>query len=336
MRKRILLSFTVLSLARSATAQTRIAELGRCQLELGGVIEGCRVGYRTFGTLAPDRRNAILIPTWFASRAERWVPLLGPNGMVDTTGFYVMVVEALGAGESSSPVNSVSQKGAAFPELTIGDMVEAEYRLAHDKLGLPELHAVVGISLGGLQSFEWGVRHGDYVRRIVPITGAPRQGIFGHAVWELISDAADDGARGIVPRDSALLTLSRLLVVAGTSPAAENRRDPKTYAEYVTRQANDLRSINLSEWALHARAILRHDVARRFGGDINAAARQWRPATLVVSARHDHSVDAEPALEFARLIHADTLVLDSPAGHSAVFGDSTTKRVVRDFLKKPR
>src|SRR5207302_8613528 len=114
-------------------------QLGQCSLELGGVVKDCRLAYRTFGTYETTRRNAILVPTWFASRADDWLPLLGPAGAVDTAGFYVIVIESLGAGSSSSPATSQTQHGMAFPELTIGDMVEASYRLAHDILHLPDV-----------------------------------------------------------------------------------------------------------------------------------------------------------------------------------------------------
>ena len=118
-------------------------DIGNLDLEEGGTIRGCQLAYATFGTLNAAKDNAILIPTWFASRADAWLPLLGPAGAVDTIGFYVIVIESLGAGSSSSPTTSRTQHGLAFPELTIGDMVEASYRLAHDVLRLQHVHAVV-------------------------------------------------------------------------------------------------------------------------------------------------------------------------------------------------
>jgi homoserine O-acetyltransferase len=317
----------------SAAAQTRQAALGRCQLELRGTIENCRLAYRTFGALDANRRNAILIPTWFTGRADAWLPFLGPNGYVDTTGFFVIVVESLGAGASSSPTNTVSQHGLAFPEITIGDMVQAAYRLATEELKLSGLHAVVGISLGGLQAFEWGVRYPDYARRVVSIVGNPRQASYGRALFELVARVSEDGARGTVPLDSTTTTLARLLTLASTSPAAVNAAPSDAYASTLASQARELRGIDLYEWACHARAILRHDIARNFGGDLRQAARAWKARALVVTATHDHTTDPQPAQTFARLIGADTLVLDSPAGHSAVFGDSTAKATVRRFLK---
>lgn len=171
-------------------------------------------------------------------------------------------------------------------------------------------------------------------RRIVPISGNPMQWTHGLSMWELLAQAADDGARGRQPRDSALLTMARFLNVAGSSPARVNRQAPTNYSADLRKQADGLASIDFFEWAWHGRAILRHDITRRFGGDITQAAQAWKAATLVVVATHDHSVDPEPALAFARLIRADTVVMSSSAGHSAIFGDTAARAAIRRFLAR--
>ncbi|MFN2399459.1 MAG: alpha/beta fold hydrolase [Gemmatimonadaceae bacterium] len=213
-------------------------------------------------------------------------------------------------------------------------MVEAAYRLATQHLKLPEVHAIVGISLGGLQVFEWGVRYPSYARRLVPIEGNPRQAIYGRAIWELIAKTCEDGLSGKLPMDSTAVILARLSILATTSPAAANRRAASMYDQYLANQVQSLRAVDLHEWAWHARAILAHDVARPFGGDVAQAARRWQARTLVVTALHDHSIDPQPAHDFARLIGADTLVIASSAGHSAIFSDSAAKSAVRTFLSK--
>lgn len=327
-----LLAFPAILVASPLRAQTLIAELGQCPLELGGVVENCRLAYRTFGKYDANRGNAILIPTWFASRAEDWLRLLGPSGVVDTAGVYVVVIESLGAGSSSSPTTSQTQRGLAFPELTIGDMVEASYRLARDVLRLPHVHAIVGYSMGGMQAFEWGVAHPDYADRIVSISGNPRQWTHGLSFWELVVRAADDGVREREPRDSALTMIARLFNIGGSSPAQVNRRAPVNYSLTLQNQAESFRTLDLFEWAWQGRAILRHDISRRFDGDMARAGQAWKAKTLVVTATNDHSVDPEPALEFARLIHADTVIMSSPAGHNAILNDAVAKAAIRKFL----
>lgn len=321
-----------LAFSQPVAGQLEVAELGSCPLELGGRVEECRLAYQTYGRLNAAGSNAILIPTWFTGRAAAWESMLGPDGAVDTTSHYVVVVESLGAGASSSPVTSSVQPGLAFPEITIGDMVVASYRLATEHLGLDSLDAVVGVSMGAMQAFEWAVRYPEYVGRIVPIAGAPRQAPFQRAIWQLIADAAHEGASAGDPGDEVIDELAHLILLVLTSPEAVNTGD---YAQQVAQQAEALRAAELLEWAWHARAILRFDVGRAHGGSLESATASWNRPTLIVVSEQDHSVSPEPALEFGRLVGAEVLVLPDPAGHLAFFSNAEAQAAVRRFLAGP-
>src|SRR5687767_10979585 len=157
-----------------AQAPPSLAALGTCPTQSGDTIPDCRIAYRTFGALNANRDNAVLIPTWFTGRSADWVPLLGSSGLVDSTKFYVIVVDALGNGASSSPSNTTLPAGSHFPAISIGDMVQTQYRLLTEHLRVARLHAVVGGSMGGMQAFEWGVAHPEFVDRLVAITGSPQ------------------------------------------------------------------------------------------------------------------------------------------------------------------
>ncbi len=135
----------------------QFANLGRCQLDSGQSIEDCRVGYRTFGRLNANRDNAVLYLTWYGGTSANLKEFFGPDKMVDTARFYGIAIDALGNGVSSSPSNSTQQHGVAFPEFTIRDMVHAEYRLVTEILHLQKAHAILGMSMGGIQTFSWAV-----------------------------------------------------------------------------------------------------------------------------------------------------------------------------------
>src|SRR4051812_33110908 len=145
---RLLIVAASLRVAGSLSGQApppQIAALGSCTLSSGKTIHNCRVAYRTFGRLNAARTNGVLIPTWLLGRSDQWIGLLGPNGLVDTTRFFTIVVDALGNGLSSSPSNSSAADRTAFNDLTIGDMVVSQHRLVAQHLKLPRLHAVMGI-----------------------------------------------------------------------------------------------------------------------------------------------------------------------------------------------
>src|SRR5579872_2704747 len=112
--------------------ELKFAQLGEFRLESGETIRGCRLGYRTFGTLNAQKSNAVLFPTWFTGTTKELVGLIGPGKLVDPTNYFVITVDALGDGVSTSPSNSREQPHMKFPDLTIRDMVNSQHRLAED------------------------------------------------------------------------------------------------------------------------------------------------------------------------------------------------------------
>src|SRR5208282_6571642 len=106
----IRLSACLFCLAGVARAQTlQFAELGDFKLGNGEVIRDCRIGYRTLGTLNADKSNIILFPTWALGTTEQLLSNVGSNKLADSTKYYVILVDALGNGVSSSPSNSKLQ-----------------------------------------------------------------------------------------------------------------------------------------------------------------------------------------------------------------------------------
>ncbi len=102
----------------------QFADLGVCKLESSQHIEGCRLGYRTWGKLNADATNAILAPTWFTGTSAQLSDALVKTKFADPAKYFVIVVDALGDGVSSSPSNSTTQPRMSFPAFTTRDMVE--------------------------------------------------------------------------------------------------------------------------------------------------------------------------------------------------------------------
>src|SRR4029077_461894 len=184
--------------ATAANAQTtpaegtqRFAELGDLKLRDGGVIQDFRLGYRTLGKLNADKSNAVLWPTWLGGKSEDLLQFLGPGKVVDTANYFVVLVDAIGDGVSSSPSNSSKQPLMKFPVFTIRDMVDAEHRLLTDVLHVSHLHAVMGISLGGMQTFEWAVAYPDFMDLAVPMFGSPQSTSYDKLLWTSQIDAIE-------------------------------------------------------------------------------------------------------------------------------------------------
>ena len=120
--------------AAPADGQLQFATLGNCKLDSGQEITGCQLGYRTWGKLNAGRTNGVLFPTWFTGTSSQLAELVGAGKFVDPAKYFVIAVDALGDGVSSSPSSSKTQPHMQFPAFTTRDMVRAEYRLATETL----------------------------------------------------------------------------------------------------------------------------------------------------------------------------------------------------------
>jgi homoserine O-acetyltransferase len=262
--------------------------------------------------------------------------MVGPKGWVDTTKFFTVVVDAFANGRSSSPSNSPPDERDAFRGLTIGDMVDAQHRLAVEILKLPRLHAVLGISMGGHQAFEWAVRYPNFVDVVVPVVGSPRPAAFDQTRTTTLLSLIENGQAHGVPNDSIWNQVSLVSELFLRTPRAVNKDGVTAAAADVGRSTKALSaSWTLDDFATQVRAANRQDVAAKFGGDLARAAAQVRSRMLIIYSWDDHSVSAESAASFAKYVHADTLAVASTCGHLVTSCESARiTPVVRAFLAR--
>ncbi|GAA4962535.1 alpha/beta fold hydrolase [Pseudonocardia tropica] len=156
-----------------------LVDIGRLELEEGGVIPACHLAVATFGTLSEARDNAILVTTWYSGTHQIWRDAyIGPGHALDPERYFIVVVDQIGSGLSTSPHNAAGPNAgiamSAFPHVRIGDDVVAQERLLREHLGIETLELVVGGSMGAQQTYEWMVRFPDRVKRAAPIAGTAR------------------------------------------------------------------------------------------------------------------------------------------------------------------
>jgi homoserine O-acetyltransferase len=306
----------------------QFADLGRCTLDSGQTIEHCRIGYRTFGTLNAAGDNAVLMPTWLNGRTEDMLALVGSEPsktrLIDTTKFYAVLLDALGDGISSSPSNSDVQKGAEFPAITERDMVRAEYRAVTEVLHLKHAHAVIGISMGGEQTFEWAVTYPEFFDLAVPIAGTPQltsYDLLSHTISEDAIRADPDYKGGKYGEKQPALTLANeLLKMELTTPEfrAEHTERKDFSALLEEARKPERQDANDRMWQL--KAVLGQDVTH--GKSIEEAAKGTRAKWLVIVSARDHLVYPAPALAWAKAVGAETYISDTPCGHSLMECDA--------------
>lgn len=320
----------------SQASPQQFANLGSCPLASGEKVLDCRIGYRTWGSRNADSSNVILVPLWFTGNTAQLASSVGPGKLLDSSRYFIVGIDPLANGVSSSPSNSKMQPRMTFPAITIRDMVETEYTLATTTLGLKHVHAVLGMSMGGMQTFEWMVAHPQFMDDAVPIVGSPRLTAYDLLLWQGEEDAIRSSSSwqmGNYKENPSIPMVQILHSMNITTPhhyAATVSRDafPATYAGYDNWNAD---GFDANDRIYQLEAMIHQDVAR--GGSLDAAAQQVRARVLAVVSEQDHMVNPAPALAFAPKIHAQVLMLHSDCGHLAPNCEAeTVSKAVNQFL----
>src|SRR5580704_5136364 len=306
-----------------AEGAQQFADLGELKLRSGAVIHDFHLGYRTFGQLNAAKSNAILWPTWLGGKTQELVQFIGPEKVVDSTKYFVVLVDAIGDGISTSPSNSKSQARLGFPEFTIRDMVESEHRLATEVLHLTHLHAVMGISMGGMQTFEWIVAYPDFMDAAVPMAGSPQSTSYDKLLWTSQMDALRldpewKQGQGMKPMTAAFAVYNEIGNMNVTSPPYRvANTSPQDFQKFIehTRTESTIDAAHACDAIRQREAINALDIPGEFGETMEQAAKSVHAKLLVVISPADHMVNPTPALAFAGLMGAAVLTLESPCGY---------------------
>ncbi|WP_156858007.1 alpha/beta fold hydrolase [Oceanobacillus sp. AG] len=152
-----------------------IFDLGDVSLQSGVTLPNAFLAYKTYGKLNEKKDNVIIYPTAFGDQHVQNEWLIGNGMALDPQKYFIIVPNLLGNGLSSSPSNTPPPFDKAnFPQVTIYDNVKLQYRLVTEKFGIQKIALVVGWSMGGIQSFQWGASYPDMVERIAPFCGGAK------------------------------------------------------------------------------------------------------------------------------------------------------------------
>jgi homoserine O-acetyltransferase len=311
-------------------ADHRSAEFGSLALESGASIADFRQSYVTHGTLNAERSNAVLVVPAITSNHHRLDFLIGPGRALDPARWFVIAVDAIGNGHATSPSNSRQQPRMRFPRFGIRDMVSAQHRLLTEHLGIGRLHAVVGASMGGMQSLQWAVSHPQFMDRVVAMTPMARTSAWSIAVNEatrscLRADRAW-GPEGFASNPEggwrAWVAVQQVLIARAPQALEHDFPNPPEVLPWITQRQQawldagfDAHDFLYQSWAYDA-----HDVGGTagFGGDWRRALASVKARVLVMNPALDLYNPAECAAEAAAAIPgARQVVIPSHEGHQA-------------------
>ena len=355
-------------------------------LQSGASIRGYSLSYETYGTLNADKSNAVLIchalnashhvAGVYADQPKNlgwWDNMIGPGKSLDTDRFFVIGVNNLGSCfGSTGPMHTNPDTGrvygADFPVVTVEDWVNAQARLL-DALGIEQLAAVMGGSLGGMQALSWTLQYPERVKHAVVVASAPNLNAENIAFNEVARRAIvtdpdfHDGhfyAQGVVPKRG--LRIARMIGhITYLSDDVMNEKFGRELREAVTHNASGYKYstqevefqiesylryqgdkfseyFDANTYLLITRALDYFDPARAFGGDLSKALSRASCKFLLVSFSTDWRFSPARSREMVKALldnrrDVSYAEIDAPHGHDAfLLEDARYLNVVRSYF----
>jgi homoserine O-acetyltransferase len=306
------------------------ASLGELRLEGGEVIRDFELSYVTHGKLNATHDNTVLVTGSLTGNHHRLDFLIGPGKALDPQRYFVVCVDPIGNGLTTSPSNSAPQPGMQFPRFGIRDMVRSQQRLLVDEMDLDRVHAVVGASMGGMQALQWAVSFPEFPRAIVAMTPMARTAAWAVAVVEtarraLTADPAWDGKQFTAyPERGWRAWTGVMSVLANRTPRAlaDMLLQPLDALEWMDKLTADNKAsgFDATDWLYQSWAYQEHDVGGTpgFHGDLDAALGTIQARTLILAPPLDLFNPVMCAQEAADAIPGAVLVeIPSVQGHQS-------------------
>jgi homoserine O-acetyltransferase len=229
----------------------------------GEILPELRLHYRTLGKPEKDAQgkttNAVLIMHGTTGSGAQFIrpefagELFGKDQPLDATKFFIVLPDGIGHGKSSKPSDGMHAK---FPRYGYIDMVEAEYRLLTEGLGVHYARLVMGTSMGGMHTWLWGELHPDFMDALMPLASLPTQISGRNRAWRRIiidairNDPAWNGGE-YKTEPPSLRTAAEILWFMSSNPVLRQKEAPtlaktdevldKFVADYMkTSDANDV------------------------------------------------------------------------------------------------
>jgi len=204
----------------------------------GETLPELRLHYRTLGKPEKDAQgkttNAVLIMHGTTGSGAQFIrpefagELFGKDQPLDATKFFIVLPDGIGHGKSSKPSDGMHAK---FPRYGYIDMVEADYRLLTEGLGVDHARLVMGTSMGGMHTWLWGELHPDFMDALLPLASLPTQISGRNRAWRRMvidairNDPAWDGGE-YKTQPPSLRTAAEMLWFMSSNPVLRQKDAP--------------------------------------------------------------------------------------------------------------
>jgi homoserine O-acetyltransferase/O-succinyltransferase len=208
------------------------------KFQSGETLPQLRLHYRTLGKPEKDAQgkttNAVLIMHGTTGSGAQFIrpefagELFGAGQPLDATKFFIVMPDGIGHGKSSKPSDGMRAK---FPHYGYLDMIEADYRLLMDGLGVNHVRLAMGTSMGGMHTWLWGELHPDFMDALMPLASLPTQISGRNRAWRrtiidaIRNDPAWNGGE-YKTQPPSLRTAAQLLWFMSSNPVLRQKEAP--------------------------------------------------------------------------------------------------------------
>ena len=308
-----------------------VFELGNVTLQSGVTLTNATLAYRTYGTLNAQGDNAIVMPTFYTGTHVRNEGYLQAVPALDPSRYFIVSINMFGNGLSSSPSNTPPPfDGPRFPAVTLHDNVACQHRLLTEALGVKRVALVLGWSMAGCQSYQWGAQYPDMVDAILPFCASARTSPHNQVFLEgvkaaLMADAAFKGGDYTSPPEAGLKAFARVYAGWAYSQAFYRERLHRelgfeTWEALLRDWERDHLDWDANDLLAKLRTWQSGDISAntRFGGDFQEALGAIRGRAILAPCTTDLYFPPEDnAIEAQHMPNASLRPFDSAWGHCA-------------------
>ncbi|MDA3859998.1 MAG: alpha/beta fold hydrolase [Melioribacteraceae bacterium] len=323
-----LIVFTSMLFAQS---EQQFAEIGDLQLTSGQALLDCKIGYRTFGELNSDSSNIVIFPTWFAGTSEHVSSLIGPKHianeygakkLVDDSKYFVIAIDALANGVSTSPSNPELQAGKDFPEISIDDMVNSQYKMLTENFGFKHIHAIIGGSMGSMQALQWIVSYPDFISKAIPYVASPRRSTYDMLIMQfrkrMIESYQELGADDALI--NVMLNYTTQLFVRSPEYIIENisHDEFESYVDKKIENREPLKTFTIENHLAQLKAMMSYNIYKDFNNSVEETTKHIKTEVFLILGENDMLLHPKPALELANELNCKVLMLENNCGHLGI------------------
>ena len=303
--------------------------LGDVTLQSGATLPAARLAYRTWGTLNAAGDNTIVMPTFYTGTHVRNEGYVNALPALDPECWFIVSINMFGNGLSSSPSNTPPPfDGPRFPAVTLHDNVVCQHRLLTEALGVERIALVLGWSMAGCQSYEWGAQYPDMVDAILPFCASARTSAHNRVFLEgvkaaLTADAAFADGDYAAPPEAGLRAFGRVYAGWAYSQTFYRERLHRelgfgTWEELLLDWERDHLAWDANDLLAKLRTWQLGDISAnaRYGGDFERALGAIRARAILVPCTTDLYFPPEDnAIEARHMARAELRPYVSAWGH---------------------